>query len=154
MLIGDANGADKAVQTFLHDLQYHNVVIYCSGDRCRNNIGNWQVNKIPVPSNLNGNKYYMVKDERMAKTADCGFMLWDGKSPGTVNNIYNMLMDKKIILLYHSPEKKFYTIAKPQDVEALLAKCKQIDLINIEKKIDLRKLQNKLNSPEQMSIKL
>ncbi len=154
MLIGDANGADKAVQYFLHDMQYNNVIIYCSGERCRNNIGNWEVIKIPVPSNLSGNKYYIVKDESMAKNADCGFMLWDGKSPGTINNIYNMLFDKKITLVYYSPEKQFYTIAKPQDVEQLLAKCKQDDLINLEKKISLSKLQNKLKTPEQISIKL
>ena len=40
IFIGDANGADKAVQQHLASREYDHVVVYCM-DRCRNNIGGW-----------------------------------------------------------------------------------------------------------------
>ena len=40
VLVGDANGADKAVQRYLAERSYQHVVVYCM-DLCRNNIGNW-----------------------------------------------------------------------------------------------------------------
>ena len=152
ILLGDANGADKAVQSFLHEMQYNNVLVYCSGNNCRNNLGKWKVINVPTPSNLRGNKFYMVKDATMAKSADYGFMLWDGKSPGTLNNIFNLVIDKKKTLIYYSPEKKFFTISKLSDIEKLLIKCDTLDLIRFEKKINLSKLKNTLKKPEQLSL--
>lgn len=135
-------------------MKYGNVMVYCSGEKCRNNLGKWKVTNVTVPSNLNGNKFYFVKDESMAKAADYGFMLWDGKSPGTLNNIFNMLFDRKKVLLYYSPETQFYTIIKLYDIEQLLAKCEPYDILRFEKKIKLSNLQKKLRSPEQISIRL
>ncbi len=94
----------------------------------------------------------MVKDATMAKSADYGFMLWDGKSPGTLNNIFNLVIDKKKTLIYYSPEKKFFTISKLSDIEKLLIKCDTLDLIRFEKKINLSKLKNTLKKPEQLSL--
>lgn len=51
VLVGDANGADKAVQTFLQERGYHNVIVYCSGEKCRINLGSWPTYNVPVPSN-------------------------------------------------------------------------------------------------------
>ncbi len=130
------------------------MIVYCSGDKCRNNLGKWKTSNIPVPPNLNGNKFYIVKDESMAKAADYGFMLWDGQSPGTLNNIFNLLFDEKKVLLYYSPGKQFYTITKSKDIDILLAKCDPKDILKFEKKINLSKLQNKLRTPEQMSMRL
>ena len=40
--------------------------------------------------------YYRAKDLAMVEDADCGFMIWNGESKGTLNNILNLLyMDKK-----------------------------------------------------------
>jgi hypothetical protein len=38
VLVGDANGADKAVQRYLAERNYQHVFVYCM-DVCRNNIG-------------------------------------------------------------------------------------------------------------------
>ena len=38
ILIGDACGADKAVQTYLSEWQYLNVTVFCTGVQCRNNV--------------------------------------------------------------------------------------------------------------------
>ena len=39
VLVGDANGADKAVQEYLRTKDYDLVEVFCSGDACRNNRG-------------------------------------------------------------------------------------------------------------------
>jgi len=46
VLIGDANGADKSVQNYLFDKNYRNVLVFCMGNKCRNNIGSWQTRGI------------------------------------------------------------------------------------------------------------
>lgn len=42
ILVGDANGADKALQGFLKKNHYSKVTVYCSGGHCRNNVGSWE----------------------------------------------------------------------------------------------------------------
>jgi len=44
-LVGDANGADKAVQQYLRSRGRRNVVVYCM-DHCRNNLGAWPMRQI------------------------------------------------------------------------------------------------------------
>lgn len=40
VLIGDANGADKAVQKHFAEKRYQNVIVFCM-EHCRNNVGGW-----------------------------------------------------------------------------------------------------------------
>jgi hypothetical protein len=87
ILVGDANGADKAVQKLLHDDGYAHVTVYCSGHQCRNNLGGWPTESIEAPAGAKGFDFYAAKDRVMARNADYGLMIWDGKSPGTVLNI-------------------------------------------------------------------
>lgn len=37
VIIGDANGADKAVQDYFHQHAYRQVEVFCTEGRCRNN---------------------------------------------------------------------------------------------------------------------
>ncbi len=46
VLLGDANGADKAVQAYLDERGYRNVQVFCSAGDCRNNLGSWEVKSI------------------------------------------------------------------------------------------------------------
>jgi hypothetical protein len=56
-------------------------------------------------SRFNGNFFYhTAKDLAMAESADCGFMLWDGLSKGTLNNILNLLERGKKSVVYFSLE--------------------------------------------------
>ena len=50
VIVGDANGADKAVQDYLRTKDYDLVEVFCSGDSCRNNRGGWPTRTVPVPS--------------------------------------------------------------------------------------------------------
>lgn len=154
VLIGDANGADKAVQEYLLERNYNNVSVFCSGNHCRNNLGNWEVINVDVPQKFQGIKFYMVKDARMAELADYGFMLWDGKSSGTINNGFNLLFGGKKVLFYYAPEKCFYTVSRPDDIERLLSKCEPRAIDKMEKKINLRKLRESLLNPEPINLEL
>ncbi len=123
VLIGDANGADKVMQKYLAEQGYKNVIVYCTGDTCRNNLGNWQIKTVTSNSNRKDFSYYAAKDKEMSEQADYGFMLWDGKSKGTLNNIINLLQRNKCVLVYFSPRKQFFTLKNPSDIEILLQKC-------------------------------
>ena len=72
IFVGDANGADKAMQKFLSDAHYPNVVVFCAGENCRNNIGEWDVTQVPVNPKLKGRDFYTAKDKEMATKADYG----------------------------------------------------------------------------------
>jgi len=125
VLIGDANGADKAMQKYLAEKSYKTVIVYCVGDTCRNNLGKWQINSITSNSSKKDFNYYATKDKKMSEDADYGFMLWDGESKGTLNNIVNLLQSNKYVLAYFSPAKEFFTLKNFGDLEKLLRKCDQ-----------------------------
>lgn len=100
VIVGDANGADTAVQKFLLDNNYHDVTVFCSGQDCRNNLGKWKTRNIKPPTGVKGFEFYAAKDREMARSADFGLMIWDGKSPGTILNILRLLkVEKKTVLL-------------------------------------------------------
>ncbi len=46
VLIGDANGADKAVQAYLHEKRYGPVEVFCSDETPRNNLGRWPIRRV------------------------------------------------------------------------------------------------------------
>jgi hypothetical protein len=122
IFIGDANGADKAVQQYLAAREYQHVVVYCM-DRCRNNLGGWSTKRIARPAGPRDFAYYAAKDKAMADDAKCGMMLWDGESKGTLNNIQRLLAAGKRILVYFSPESAFYKLVTSDDLNALVSRC-------------------------------
>jgi hypothetical protein len=110
VLVGDANGADKAVQTYLAQRAYHHVTVYCM-EVCRNNVGGWPIRPHKAdPDARRDRQYYGIKDSAMAKDATCGFMLWDGLSKGTLTNVINLLEADKKVVLYISPKKQFFNL--------------------------------------------
>ncbi len=137
VIIGDANGADKALQKHFSEIQYKNVIVFCSGNSCRNNLGNWNIKRVFVEPKLKGREFYTQKDKEMAAEADYGFVLWDGKSPGSINNIMELLKNNKKSLVYFSPDKEFYSVSKLEDARKLLARCDQKSLNEISKKVKL-----------------
>jgi hypothetical protein len=108
VLVGDANGTDKAIQKFFFDRSYENVIVYCMKGGCRNNLGSWEKREISSDGQERGWRYYALKDTAMATDASCGFMTWDGRSKGTLNNVLNLLQDGKVSVLYFSLEKLFF----------------------------------------------
>jgi hypothetical protein len=118
VLVGDANGADKAVQRYLAEREYQRVVVYCM-EMCRNNVGNWPTHAY-VGGLRHDRQYYSIKDIAMAKDASCGFMIWDGISKGTLANVINLISEDKKVLLYSTPKKQFFTLRTPGDLTRAL----------------------------------
>ena len=120
VLVGDANGADKAVQRYFAGRDYQHVVVYCM-DVCRNNIGKWPTHAETTSADLAHDRhYYGIKDLAMAKDASCGFMIWDGISKGTLTNVINLVKAEKKVLVYHSPKKRFFTVRTTGDLHHVL----------------------------------
>ena len=139
VLVGDANGADKAVQSYLWERGYQHVVVYCSGPKCRNNLGGWPIHNVSVPSDKRGRNFYTCKDIEMASNADYGLMIWDGRSAGTISNVMELLKRGKKALVYLSPKRSFFTIVSLNDADELLANCSSADLKKIVKKVNLNR---------------
>jgi len=139
ILVGDANGADKRVQKYLAEKQYGNVLVFHTGDVCRNNISKWKTKAVSAGANEKGFDFYALKDLQMAREADYGFMIWDAKSRGTLNNILNLLDESRNVLVFLSPDQSFHTIRHAKDLSAILAKCGKQALAFFEEKLHLSK---------------
>jgi hypothetical protein len=122
VVVGDANGVDKAVQKHLADKAYRNVEVYCSGNAPRNNLGHWQTNAIPAATGRKDFQYFAVKDRAMAEAADYALMVWDGKSAGTILNILRLVRVSKIAVLYDIPNQEFITFRRTADWDGFLLK--------------------------------
>lgn len=121
ILVGDANGADKAVQTYLAEKAYPHVLVHCMERHCRNNVGQWPTREVPATKGARGFDFYSAKDRVMAETADYGLMLWDGKSKGTINNIVNLSRAGKPVVVYIVPKKQFLTVKEFDGLKGVLA---------------------------------
>jgi adenine-specific DNA-methyltransferase len=137
VLVGDANGADKAIQRYFAAKNYPSVVVYCMAGVCRNKIGNWEVRRIRGGGAGRGWQYVATKDLAMAKDASCGLMIWDGRSKGTVNNLLNLLHFGKVCLLYKIGDKDFVTVRNASDLRAVLAKCSQGNYAGLSARLNL-----------------
>src|SRR5690625_1023521 len=74
IFVGDAAGIDKQIQTYCHSEGYNKVKVFAANGKVRNNIGQWEVEKVTVAPNITGFDFYATKDLEMAKRADYGFM--------------------------------------------------------------------------------
>jgi adenine-specific DNA-methyltransferase len=123
ILVGDASGADKAVQTYLSERQYPNVIVFFTGGECRNNVAKWPVTSAPPPHHTRDFRFFTAKDSVMAREADVSLMLWDGQSCGTMVNVARMVSAGKPVVVYVPARKDFSTVRSRSDLEALLSQC-------------------------------
>jgi probable addiction module antidote protein len=123
VIIGDANGADKAVQKHFLDKRYDKVIVFCTGDAPRNNLGTWRTHHVDAPKNAKGFHFYAAKDREMAREADFGLMIWDGKSPGTVLNVMRLAIAGKIAVLFNVPEKDVVNVKTLDSWKAFISRC-------------------------------
>jgi len=123
ILIGDANGADKAVQRYLAEKAYSDVLVHCMARNCRNNLANWPTREVAAPPGARGFAYYSAKDQTMVDGAGYGLMLWDGESKGTLNSVLNMVRQNKPVVVFFAPRRTFRTIRSSKDVAKLLGEC-------------------------------
>lgn len=120
ILVGDANGADKAVQAFFHERAYQRVAVFCAGEACRNNLGGWKVESVTPPHRTRDFEFFTAKDAEMARRADFGLMLWDGESAGTLVNVARLVAASKPAVLYLAPERRFLTLRTRRGLQDVL----------------------------------
>jgi hypothetical protein len=60
-LIGDCHGADLALQNYLHSKGYEKVTVFSSGEKCRFNVGGWEVRHIEAIEELDGIEFWRKK---------------------------------------------------------------------------------------------
>lgn len=116
ILVGDANGADKAVQAYFAENKYDHVTVYCTGGDCRNNVGRWPVRIVPAPHAARDFAYFTAKDAAMADDADVALMIWDGQSSGTIVNVARLVARAKPAVIYSAPTKTFTTLKTPEEL--------------------------------------
>ncbi|MGL5126172.1 MAG: hypothetical protein ACRC6U_09375 [Fusobacteriaceae bacterium] len=151
VLLGDAEGIDSSVQKYFKSKEYENVKIYCTNNKARNNFGNWQVINAFAKENERGRAFYTVKDKKMANDADIGFMIWNGESEGTLNNMINLLKSNKRVCLFLNNENKLLLLKEIKDLENVILST-NLKTVSLYKKL-LKKysFQNKIEN-EQMKL--
>ena len=154
VIIGDANGADKALQMCLANAAYEPVTIFAAGERCRNNMGAWEIRFINTGVGLKGRDFYAQKDKAMAKEADYGFILWDGESAGSIGNALELIHQGKPALIWFAPEKAFHKVKNIPDLEALLNRCGRAAYQGLEQKIHLARTLRAMRAAAQPSLLL
>jgi len=95
ILVGDAMGADAAIQQELNRAGVDDVVVYCSGSEPRNNIGSWRVERVFTLAEPGSRAFFTAKDKKMAEDADYGLMVWDKRSTGTLSNIIELVKSQR-----------------------------------------------------------
>lgn len=139
VIVGDADGVDSSVQEYLKTQGAHSVVVYCSGEKPRNNLGDWTTKSVATTSKPGTRDYFTAKDKTMADDCDCGFMVWDARSTGTLSNAIELVGRRKVALVYVNKAKQFLKVKNVQDIEALLAFMSDTSLKKADEKIGLLK---------------
>jgi hypothetical protein len=119
VVVGDANGFDRAAQAYLAERGYRAVVVYCTAGECRNNVGDWPMRAVEYGGRDRGRAFYTAKDDAMLRDAAYGLFAWDGKSQGTIRNVRKMAEQGKPSAVYVSPIKKFFTVRDLHDISSL-----------------------------------
>jgi hypothetical protein len=115
VLVGDANGADKAVQKYLQSRGYEAVEVFCSGGECRNNVGKWPVRAVATSQTRRDFDYYAAKDEQMAQEA----------------SVARLLRQDKRVVVYATSSKRLLTLKVEADLEPLISACAR----NVQEKV-------------------
>lgn len=121
VVIGDANGADQAMQRYLAERGHDAVEVFCSGAAPRNNLGGWPCRRVETKARPGTFEFYAAKDQAMAAVADVGFMLWDGESVGTLMNVWRLLRGQKRALVAVQPTRELLEVRGEPDWQRLLA---------------------------------
>jgi hypothetical protein len=140
ILVGDADGADAAMQRYLARKGYERVIIFHTGSACRNNVGGWETRSVPPQAGARrGFRYYALKDEKMSEEADHGLVMWDGESKGTLNNILNLLSQGKSVVVYLALTRELHRLKTRHDLASLLAGSGNVPLEELEEQLRVKK---------------
>lgn len=143
VVVGDASGADTAIQEYLAKAGHAFTTVYCSGSEVRNNIGNWPVCFIETHYSPGSRNFFTAKDIAMTNIADFGLMIWDLKSTGTLSNIIELLSQEKKSVVFINRIKTFKNVSSVENLESIVELMSDAAKFQAESKI---KLTSKLES--------
>lgn len=102
ILVGDCYGVDLAVQKYLLQRGYSDVIVYCSGEQPRNHLVGMVHSCAKEAAGLKGKAFQFVKDNAMCKDCDEAYGFWDGNSLGTSENAKRVQREgKKFHYVFH-----------------------------------------------------
>jgi hypothetical protein len=125
-LVGDAPGSDRALQVFLSSKKYPAVTVYTSADEIRNNLGNWQVEKVESGLKSKSSAVHAFKDRKMSQIADVGLMIWDCKSAGTLSNVIDLLEQGKNCFIWVAPDSDLYQFDNSASLDKWMASYPEV----------------------------
>ncbi len=146
VVVGDADGVDTSIQQLLFDYGASKATVYCTGTRPRNNVANWPVRCVTTYHAPGSRAYFTSKDIEMAKAADYGLMIWDAKSPGTLSNVIELLLQKKNSVVFINRLKEFKKVVDVRGLEELIELMSNDAKIKADTKIGLQKRLSELRS--------
>ncbi len=102
VLVGDAFGIDSAIQEYLNQKQYFDVEVHSIYSQPRNIISSsFKTIKVDFDETLKSEREKQTfKDVFMTKNSDTSFVIWDGKSTGSFQNILRAINEKKEIIVF------------------------------------------------------
>ncbi|MEA1892268.1 MAG: hypothetical protein U9N33_06100 [Campylobacterota bacterium] len=108
ILVGDAKGIDSLVQDYFSQNTYYNLNICSIYETPRNRINN-NFKTILIEADMDiksERKKQEKKDEYMSLNSDYSFVIWDGKSKGSFNNIQRALENDKLLKVYYTKDDR------------------------------------------------
>ncbi|KPZ58835.1 hypothetical protein AN391_01517 [Pseudoalteromonas sp. P1-13-1a] len=140
VLVGDADGVDSSIQSYLLQNKVSSVSVYCAGSQPRNNLGHWSTKNVQTNHSPGTRAFFTAKDLVMAEDCDYGLMIWDAKSTGTLSNTLELLKRKKSSLVFVNKEKLFVKVKEVEDLKLLVSHMSESALVKADKKIGLLSL--------------
>ena len=129
ILVGDADGVDTEIQKFCKENNYDNIIVFASNGKARNNIGNFTVQNVTVSKDTFSKTFFAQKDIAMVDQADYGIVIWDGKSKGSLNQLYRMVRQNKPCRVYLAESKSWKTIESENAIKGMGSKTRQLSFI-------------------------
>jgi hypothetical protein len=108
VLVGDAKGIDSSIQDYFSNNNYFNVTICSIYEIPRNRKNNnFKTILIEVDMDIKSErKKQEKKDEYMSLNSDYSFVVWDGKSKGSFNNIQRAIENDKLLKVYYMKDDR------------------------------------------------
>lgn len=120
VVIGDAPGADAAVQRFFADCGVGHVTVFCGGPNPRHNIGKWPVRQVQTDAPSGTRAFHSAKDREMSRLAGTGFVIWDGASQGSRANIRHLCERGRCIDVFLRAGNRFAALSTDAERMAFL----------------------------------
>lgn len=118
ILVGDdVCGIDTLIQSCIKT--YNNVTVYAPFKSARMNMGSWDV-KRNEKGGVGRSTRWVNHESLMAVEADCGFMIWNGRSVDAFINMINLTSLKKPVLVYNTETKELTEIKSYVGLEIIL----------------------------------